>query len=209
MSDLLQGGGAGPSPAPPSPGSDDMNAALARNWWALALRGVAGIVFGLVALWVPGAVMLSLALLFAAYLLVDGAFTIVASTRAAARHERWGLLLTEGVVNIAMGIIVFMFPAGAVLGFVLLTAAWALISGALMLGAAFRLQITYGRWMLGLGGVVSIVWGVILILAPLIGALVLTWWLGIYAIVFGVVLLSLAFRLRARQRGPQGGLQHA
>jgi len=182
---------------------DSMSAALARNWWAIALRGVFGILFGLVALAVPTAVMLSLALLFAAYLLADGVLAIVASVRAAQSHERWGLLLTEGIVDLAMGILVLMFPAGAVLGFVLATAAWALVTGGLMLSAAFRLHAAHGRWWLALGGVVSLLWGVVLILAPLVGALVLTWWLGFYAIAFGVVLLVLAFRLRG-QHGQNG-----
>jgi uncharacterized membrane protein HdeD (DUF308 family) len=178
---------------------DDMSAALARNWWAIALRGVFGILFGLIALAVPAAVMLSLALLFAAYLLVDGVLAIVAAARAAQSHERWGLLLAEGVVDLAMGILVLLFPAGAVFGFVIATAAWALVTGALMLGAAFRLHASHGRWWLGLAGVVSLLWGVLLILAPLAGALVLTWWLGGYAIAFGVSLLVLAFRLRGHR----------
>src|SRR5436190_1161303 len=122
-----------------------MSAVLARNWWAVALRGVAGIVFGLIALFVPAAAMLTLALLFAAYLFVDGVFGIVAAVRAAQHHERWGLLLAEGVLNVVMGIIVYMFPAGAVLGFVLATAAWALLTGGLMIGSSFRLHGTHGR----------------------------------------------------------------
>jgi uncharacterized membrane protein HdeD (DUF308 family) len=179
--------------------NDDMSAVLARNWWAIALRGVAGILFGLIAFAVPAAVMLSLAWLFAGYLLVDGVFAIVAAVRAAQTHERWGLLLAEGVIDLAMGILVLLFPTGAVLGFVIATAAWALLTGGLMLGAAFRLHASHGRWWLGLAGVVSLLWGVVLILTPFAGALVLTWWLGGYAIVFGVSLLVLAFRLRGHR----------
>ncbi|MCK8787861.1 DUF308 domain-containing protein [Roseomonas sp. NAR14] len=181
-----------------------MSALLAQNWWAVALRGVCGIVFGLIALVLPGAAMLSLALFFAAYLLVDGSFGIVAAVRAARTGERWGLLLAEALLNLAMGLIAFFFPAGAVLAFVLVTAAWALITGGLMLGAAFRLARSHGRIWLALGGIVSIIWGVLLVLAPIAGALVLTWWLGGYAIAFGVVLLVLAFRLR-RQCGRDAG----
>jgi uncharacterized membrane protein HdeD (DUF308 family) len=88
----------------------------------------------------------------------------------------------------------------AVVAFVLLTAAWALLTGGLMLAAAFRLHVSHGRWWLALGGIVSLVWGVLLIIAPMIGAVVLTWWLGGYAIVFGIVLLVLGVRLR-RQAG--------
>jgi uncharacterized membrane protein HdeD (DUF308 family) len=178
---------------------DGMSAVLARNWWAIALRGVAGILFGLIALAVPAAVVLSLAWLFAAYLLIDGVFAIVAAVRAAQSHERWGLLLAEGVIDLAMGILVLLFPAGAVLGFVIVMAAWALVTGGLMLGAAFRLHASHGRWWLGLAGVVSLLWGMLLILAPFAGALVLTWWLGGYAIAFGISLLVLAFRLRGHR----------
>ncbi len=178
-----------------------MRALLARNWWAVALRGVAAILLGVVAFLVPSAVMLSLALLFALYLLVDGVLGIIAAVRAAQAHERWGWLLGEGLLNIGVGVILFLFPAGAVLGFVLVTAAWALLTGGMMLVAALRLDAGHGRWWLALGGIVSIVWGVLLVLAPLIGAVVLTWWLGGYAIVFGIALLVLAFRLRGRHSG--------
>jgi uncharacterized membrane protein HdeD (DUF308 family) len=184
--------------------SDPMSALLARNWWAIALRGVAAIVFGLIALFVPGAVLLTLALLLAAYLLVDGVLGIIAAVRAASHHERWGLLLFEGLVNIVVGVIAAVFPAAAVLGFVLLIAAWALITGVLMLIAAFRLHVSHGRWWLLFAGLVSVIWGVLLLLAPLIGAVVLTWWLGAYAIVFGIMLLMLGFRLR-RQHGSRSG----
>ena len=188
----------------PSPAdlAEAMSAGLAKNWWAIALRGVLGIVFGILAFALPSAVMLSLALLFGAYCLIDGVLAIVAAVRAARARERWWLLLLEGVLNLVMAGIAFVFPAGAVLAFVVVTAVWAILSGATMLGAAFRLEVGAGRWWLVLGAVVSMVFGVLLIIAPLAGALVLTWWLGAYAIVFGVVMLILAFRLRRRHATP-------
>ncbi len=181
----------------------DMNALLAQNWWAVALRGLIGILFGLVAFVVPGATMLSLALLFAVYLLVDGVFDIVAAVRAARKNERWGWLLAEAVLNIVMGVIAAAFPVAAVLSFVLVTAAWALLSGGTMLAAAFQLHVSHGRWWLVLGALASIVFGILLIIAPLAGAVVLTWWLGAYAMVFGILLLLLSFQLR-RQRSASG-----
>jgi uncharacterized membrane protein HdeD (DUF308 family) len=168
---------------------------LAKNWWAIAMRGVLGILFGLVALFLPGATMLSLVLLFAAYIFVDGVFAIVAAVRAAQQHERFGPLLLEGIVNVITAAIAVVWPGITVVAFVLLVAAWAIISGALMLSAAFR--IDDGRGWLIVGGIASLIYGVLLILAPLIGALVLTWWLGAYALVFGVSLLVLGFKLRA------------
>jgi uncharacterized membrane protein HdeD (DUF308 family) len=178
---------------------DAMSAVLAGNWWAIALRGLAAIVLGIIALAVPAVVMLSFALLFAAYLLTDGVFAIIAAVRAARQHERWVLMLVEGILDIVVGLIAAAFPVGAVLAFVFVIAAWALLTGGLMLASAFRLHLSHGCWWLALGGLVSIIWGVLLAIAPIIGAVVLTWWLGGYALVFGVVLLVLAFRLR-RQR---------
>ena len=185
---------------------NDMNALLARNWWAFTLRGIIAILFGLVALVMPGAVMLSLALVFAAYLIVDGVFGIIAAVRAARSHERWGLLLLQAILNLAMGVIAAMFPVAAVLAFVIVMAVWALMTGGLLLGAAFRLHMSHGRWWLALGGVVSLLWGVVLLLSPMIGAVVLTWWLGAYEFVFGIMLLVLSFRLRGQRfvSGPAG-----
>jgi len=178
---------------------DSLNDILARNWWAVALRGVLGILFGLIALVFPGATMLSLVLVFAAYLLVDGVFAIVAAVRAARQREQWGLLTLEGIVNIAAAVLAVLWPGLTVIAFVLLIAAWAIVTGVLVLAAASRLNIDHGRWWLVLGGVASLAYGVLLIIAPLIGALVLTWWIGAYALVFGVALLVLAFKLKARR----------
>jgi uncharacterized membrane protein HdeD (DUF308 family) len=178
---------------------NDMNALLAQNWWAFTLRGIIAILFGLVAFFLPGAVMLSLALLFGIYLVVDGIFGVISAVRAARRHERWGLLLFEGILNIVMGVIAFVFPVAAVLAFVFVTAAWALLTGGLMLGSAFSLHVSHGRWWLAVGGIVSLLWGIALVIAPLIGAVVLTWWLGAYAIVFGIMLLVLSFQLRSQR----------
>ena len=175
-----------------------MSAVLARNWWVLAIRGVLGIAVGLLALVLPAATMLALVLLFAAYLLVDGVFAIMAAVRAAREHERWGLLVLEGVADIIAGVIAVVWPGITVLAFVLLVAAWAIVSGSLMLVAGYRLNIEHGRWWLLLAGALSVAYGALLAVAPMIGALVLTWWFGAYALLFGVALLVLAFRLKAR-----------
>jgi uncharacterized membrane protein HdeD (DUF308 family) len=181
--------------------NEAMCALLAQNWWALALRGVFAILFGLVALFLTGPTILSLVLFFSAYMLVDGVFGIIAAVRAAREGERWVLLVLEGILNIAVGIIALVMPGLTVIAFVLLLAAWSLVSGGLMIGAAFRLSKDHGRWWLAVAGIVSIIFGVLLAIAPVIGAVVLTWWLGAYALAFGVALLVLAFRLRARKDG--------
>ena len=177
---------------------DAMSAVLARNWWLVALRGLLAILFGAIAFVAPGAFVLWLVLFFSAYMLVDGAFGIVAAVRAARQHERWGFLLLEGLLDIVVGVAAFLVPAAAVWAFVLLVAAWAILSGGLMIAAAFRLHLDYGRWWLGLGGLVSVLFGIVLLINPGMSALVLTWWLGAYAVAFGVMLLILGFRLRSR-----------
>ena len=175
-----------------------MSSLLARNWWAVALRGVFGILFGIFALAVPGITIAVLLLWYAAYMFVDGVFGIVSAVRAATRGERWAALILEGIVDLAACAIALLLPIATVVAFVWLTGAWAIVSGALMLSALFRLRPTHGKWLLGLGGIISVIWGVMLFLWPITGAVVLTWWVGAYAILFGAAMLALAFRLRSR-----------
>jgi uncharacterized membrane protein HdeD (DUF308 family) len=136
-----------------------MNAVLARNWWLVALRGVLALLFGVIALLLPGVTIASLVLLFAAYMLVDGICAIVAGVRAARRHERWGLLVFEGVVDLIAGAIAVLWPLITLLAFVWLLGGWAIASGVLLLVAAFRLNLEHGRWLMAFGGVVSVIWG--------------------------------------------------
>ena len=192
---------AGGSPQPSRVGwtsvdTDALNHSLAQNWWVMALRGVLAIVFGIMALAMPVSTLISLILVFAAYMLVDGIFAIVASLRAARHSKRWGALFFGGIVNIITGVLAAAWPGITALVFVVMTAAWSIISGSVMLVAAVRLKRDHGRWWLALGGLASIAFGIILVLAPLAGAVVLTWWIGIYAFVFGIAMLVLALRLR-------------
>jgi uncharacterized membrane protein HdeD (DUF308 family) len=144
--------------------------------------------------------MLSLVILFSAYMLVDGIFGIISAVRAIRRKEdRWGLLIFEGLLDIATGAVAFLWPGLTVVAFVWLIAAWAIVSGGLMTAAGFRLNIDHGRWWLVLGGLLSVAYGVLLIITPLIGAVVLTWWLGAYALIFGVALVIFSLKLRSRQ----------
>ncbi|APG09732.1 hypothetical protein BKD09_15440 [Bradyrhizobium japonicum] len=188
---------------------DSASAMLAKNWWLFLLRGIFGIVFGLLALLFPGPTMLSLVLLFSAYMLVDGVAGIISAVRAMRRKDQWGLLVFEGLLNIAVGVAAFIWPGLTVLAFVFMVAAWAIISGALMMSAGFRLKLDHGRWWMVLGGLLSLVYGALLVAMPLIGAVVLTWWMGAYAMAFGVALVVLSFKLRARQNEQTGSLAAA
>jgi uncharacterized membrane protein HdeD (DUF308 family) len=181
-----------------------MSMGLARNWWAVGLRGVAAVVFGLGVLLLPPPTLASLVLLFATYVVADGALAIVAGTRAADRGERWWTLIVEGLISLAVAGGVLVWAAIAVVPLVSLASAWAVGTGALMLAAAHRLSGIHGRWLLAFGGGVSAGWGALAAaLAPSSGGDLRTtgWWLVAYALVFGITLLVLAARLRRRHRG--------
>jgi len=181
-------------------GSSPAAETLVQNWWLFTLRGVLGIIFGILALIFPGPTILSLVLLFSAYMLVDGIFGIISAVRAIRRKEdRWGLLIFEGLIDIAVGILAFLWPGITVVAFVLLVGAWAIVTGAVMTAAGFRLNVSHGRWWLVLSGVLSLAFGTLLVIIPLIGAIVLTWWIGAYALAFGVALVIFSFKLRSRQ----------
>jgi len=171
---------------------------LARNWWAFVFSGVAAVLFGLLALAMPGATMLSLVLVFAAYAVVDGVFALTAAVRAAQAQERWGILALEGLVDILAGMAAVLWPGPSVVVFVTLIAVWALLTGALLLAAALKVDAERGRsWMI-LGAVSSILLGAALLIAPFVGVLVLTSWIGAYSLIFGIAMLVLAFRLRSK-----------
>ena len=166
---------------------------------SLVAAGVAAIVFGLVAFFATGATILSLLIVFAALMLADGVLNLVAGIRSARRRARWGVLILQGIASLIAAGVAVLLPGLTMIAFVYLIAAWAVVSGVLSVVAAIRLRGDHGRWWMGLGGALSIVAGVLLAIAPLLGALVLTWWLGAYAIVFGVTLLVLAYRLRSQR----------
>lgn len=180
-----------------------MSALLARNWWAVALRGVFSVICGLLAFVVPGIAITSLFIVLGAYLVVDGLFAIIAAVRAGRRHERWGLLIFEGIVGMAAGVLAMTMPVKAIVLLVRILGAWAVLTGVFMMMAAFRLHLTHGQWLMAFGGLASAIWGVLLLIGPpLMGALVLTYWLGAYALIFGVILLVLAFHLRRHRNDP-------
>ena len=171
-------------------------AALQRNWWLVLIRGAVAVLFGVIALALPGATMASLVLLFGIYMGVDGVFAFFAGVRAAAHHERWGELMIEGIIGIIAAVIAFTFPLATIVGIVIFAAVWAVVSGVAMLVAASHLHGTGGRWIMALGGIVSVVWGLLLWFNPFAGAVVLTYWLGAYALLFGAALIALSLRLR-------------
>jgi uncharacterized membrane protein HdeD (DUF308 family) len=165
-----------------------------RHWWMFALRGIAAVLFGILAFAWPGITLTVLVLLFGAYALVNGVLALISAFRT--RHDhRWGLLL-EGLVGIAAGLVTFFVPGLTALALVYIIAAWALVTGVLQLIAAVRLRkVIHDEWWLILSGVASLIFGILLAAMPAAGALALVWLIAAYAIVFGVLMIGLAVRL--------------
>jgi len=175
---------------------------MARNWWAVTLRGVAAVIFGLLALFLPGLTVDVLAIWFGAYCLIDGIFALIACLRAATHSERWGALFLEAVISIIVGLIAIFVPAAAALALLYLVAGWSLLTGILAIVAAIRLREAGGNeWWLILSGVVSVLLGIILVASPVSGLIALVWLIGIYALIFGVGLIAFSFRLRSLNLG--------
>ena len=179
---------------------------LSRNWWALALRGLAAILFGVLAFAWPGITLFVLIIFFGAYMLVDGIFAIVAAVRAAGEEARWWLLLLEGILGVVVGLVTFFWPGLTALALLYLIAAWAIVTGIMEIAAAIRLRRELvGEWALILGGALSVLFGVLLVVIPArAGLLSLTWLIGAYAVVFGVLQVVLAFRVRNAPSSAEG-----
>jgi uncharacterized membrane protein HdeD (DUF308 family) len=166
--------------------------------WALAIRGIVAVLFGLVALVWPGITLSALVLLFGAYAFVDGIFAIVAAFRQEDRGVRW-LVLLEGVLGVLLGVLTFLWPGTVALALLYVIAAWAIITGILEIAAAVGLRrVIRGEWALIVGGLASVIFGVLLAVWPREGLLAFVWIFGIYALVFGVMQLVHVYRVRRR-----------
>jgi uncharacterized membrane protein HdeD (DUF308 family) len=166
-----------------------------RHWWALALRGLAAVVFGILAFALPGMTLALLVVLFGAYALVDGVLAIVSALRSGGEHL-WYLLL-EGVLGIAAGIAAFTWPGLTALVLLFIIAVWAILTGLLEVVAAVRLRKAIkNEWAWIAGGIVSVVFGLFMLISPGPGALAFVWLIGAYAIIFGITLFGLAWEVR-------------
>ena len=176
---------------------------LARNWWALGLRGLVAIVFGLAAFALPGITLAALVMLFGAYALVDGIFAIVAGVRAAERHERWASMLLEGVGSLLAGVITFAWPAITAVVLLYIIGFWAVVTGILKIVSAIHLRRHVpGELVHGLNGVISVLFGLFLLIVPGVGLLAVVWWIAGYALFRGVMLVALALRLHRHAQHP-------
>lgn len=187
---------------------------LARNWGWVALRGALLVLLGVLALLFPGPALFSFALIFAAFCFVNGIFALVAGIRGAThKRERWGALVLSGLLGIAVGVVFAIFPILGTLTYALtmiaLVAGWAIITGVLEIVAAWRLRRAIrGEWLLMLSGALSVLLGIglyiMLWMAPAPTLLSVGWLIGIWALIGGIALIVLAFRLRSHARETSG-----
>ena len=178
-----------------------MFARLFRHWWLFVVRGVLAIIFGVLALIWPGPTKYILIVLFGAFVLVDGIFTVAAGITFHQYFERWWAVLLEGLAGILLGFLTYLWPGLTALVLVYLIAAWAVITGILEIVAAIQFRrVIAGEWAMILIGLLSIVFGVLLAVFPAVGAVSLVWLIGIYAVADGIMQIIFAFRLRSIRR---------
>jgi uncharacterized membrane protein HdeD (DUF308 family) len=171
---------------------------LTRNWGWIALRGAVAILFGLLTLFRPGITLEVLILLFGAYALIDGIFMVVSAIANRHGEPRWGTLLFGGLLGIAAGVATFTWPGITATILLAVIAVWAILMGIFEVAAAIRLRkLIDGEWALILAGLLSVAFGVLLVMRPAVGALAIVLWIGAYALISGIVLVALGFRLRS------------
>jgi uncharacterized membrane protein HdeD (DUF308 family) len=172
---------------------------LVGNWWSFVLRGIFAILFGVLCFILPGMALLTLVYLFGIYALVDGILRIIgAFRRSDPQQQPWWALLIGGIFSIIAALIAFFSPGITTLALLYLIAAWALVTGSFEIAAAIRLRKQIdNEWLLALSGVLSIVFGVLLFIMPGPGALAMVWWIGIFAIIFGSLMIALGVKLRS------------
>ena len=170
---------------------------LARNWWAFLLRGILALVFGIVALFFPASAFMSLVLVFGAFALVDGVFAIISAFTANAKSENWWWIIVEGAFGILIGVLTIIQPAAMGEAWLVLIAVWALVTGILEIITAIRIrkEIEGELWLI-LGGLASVAFGVLVLVYPAYGPFAVGVILGAYAILFGIMFIGLALRLR-------------
>lgn len=175
---------------------------MGRNWWMLSVRGIAAVLFGIAVLVWPGIALTVLVLLWGAYALVDGIFAVVMGVQGRTHYRDWWVTALEGVVSMIAGVVAFMWPGVTAVALLYVVAAWAIVTGILEIVAAIQLRKEIsGEFWLVLSGLLSVALGVLFAVYPGAGMAALLWVLGIYAIVFGVALIILSFRVYGFAQG--------
>src|SRR5262245_24689896 len=174
---------------------------MTQNWWAIALRGLVAVLFGIAAFMWPGITLWALVWLFGAYALVDGIFAVVEAFRRDVSRERWWALLFEGVIGIAIGLVTLTWPGLTAMGLLYLVAFWAIVTGVFEIITAIRLRHEIrGEWLMALIAILSMAFGFLLVAFPVTGALSVILIIGAFAFATGALMIALAFKLRSMRR---------
>lgn len=183
------------------------NALSSQVRWLAAVRGIVAILFGIMALVWPGISLLVLVYLFGAYAFVNGVLALISAFRVRPLISMWWAVLLEGLAGIAIGLVTFFSPGITGLGLLLLIAVWAVIVGIFEIATAFSSDASAGeRWMTGIAGVLSAVFGVLLFMRPGAGLLALVWLIGFYAIIWGIMLIAYSWQRHGAASHPQMGI---
>lgn len=175
-----------------------MDTTVARRWWILALRGLFGIIFGILCVIAPFESLLALVILFGIYAMLDGAFTLALGARRAPGGRTWPSLVFGGLASVVAGVLALVWPTISALALLMVIAAWSVASGIAAIVSAIRLRKEVkGEWLWVVNGVLSIAFGVLVFFFPGAGALALVLWIGAYAFVSGLMLVILGFRVRS------------
>jgi uncharacterized membrane protein HdeD (DUF308 family) len=177
-----------------------MGTILSRSWWALALSGIAAVLFGILVFSWPRLAVAVLVILFGAFALVDGISSIIMAVEGIEHHQTWVWPLAHGIAGVLAGLVTFAWPRLTALALLFVIAVWAIVAGAIQIFAALELRrALHDEWIMLAGGALSVLFGVVVILRPGAGALALIALIGVFAVVLGIARISLAFRLRSLQ----------
>ena len=172
-------------------------AILTRGWWRLLVRGLVAIAFGVFTWLRPGLSLAALVLVFGIYCTADGILGIWTAIAGRNDNDYWWVLLLAGIVGVGVGAVTFAAPGLTAVALLVYIAVWALVKGVLEIAAAIRLRKEIqGEWLLVVGGAASVAFGALLLARPGAGVLAVLWLIAAYAVVFGVLLVLLAFRAR-------------
>jgi uncharacterized membrane protein HdeD (DUF308 family) len=174
---------------------------LASNWWALALRGGVAILFGVLALARPGVTFAAIVVVLSAYLFVDGVIAIMAAIRGIRAGDQWGWLMVSGILGIVAGTLALFNPLTGAVVLAWIIALWAIMHGIFEILAGVKLRkLIEGEWLLIVAGVLALALGIYILMRPSAGAALLVTWVGVYALVVGILTFMLAFRVRKWSR---------
>lgn len=170
---------------------------LRDNWWIPLIRGIAAILFGIIALAMPGLTAYALMIAFGAYAVVDGVMAIYLGFKRKSTDEAWWAWVIDGILSILIGLMALFWTEATAVVFIIWIAAWAFVAGIMRIVAAIRLRKEIeGEWALILSGVLMIIWGILLVYTPAAGIISIAWLLGLFSVLVGIAMIMLAFRLK-------------